>query len=203
MRPILAALVPLLAVSFASPADAAAARFHVVRREGPRFRIEALEVADGQNRVLTCGRGGDYVDVIFPPSVGGSASLAQAAAPREIRLACTKGRPHVTVLFGGRTYEMEPIDDPAGADCRVSLVGADGTLQAFLLRGFATAEEDTVGPVADMFADHKVVTIFLGMVPALVPAIFMGLGLLVSFLQAFVFALLTMIYIGQALQEPH
>ena len=57
--------------------------------------------------------------------------------------------------------------------------------------------------MANMFADHKVVVIFLGMVPAMVPAIFMGLGLLVSFLQAFVFALLTMIYIGQALQEPH
>jgi len=57
--------------------------------------------------------------------------------------------------------------------------------------------------MANMFADHKVVVIFLGMVPALIPAVFMGLGLLVSFLQAFVFALLTMIYIGQALQEPH
>ena len=41
------------------------------------------------------------------------------------------------------------------------------------------------------------------LVPIAVPAIFMGLGLLVSFLQAFVFALLTMIYIGQALEEPH
>jgi F-type H+-transporting ATPase subunit a len=57
--------------------------------------------------------------------------------------------------------------------------------------------------MANMFADHKVVVIFLGMLPAMVPAIFMGLGMLVSFLQAFVFALLTMIYIGQALQEPH
>ncbi|MEZ4332193.1 MAG: F0F1 ATP synthase subunit A [Myxococcota bacterium] len=57
--------------------------------------------------------------------------------------------------------------------------------------------------MANMFADHKVVVIFLGMLPALVPAIFMGLGMLVCFLQAFVFALLTMIYIGQALQEPH
>lgn len=57
--------------------------------------------------------------------------------------------------------------------------------------------------MANMFADHTVVVIFLGMVPAMVPAIFMGLGILVSFLQAFVFALLTMIYIGQALQEPH
>ncbi len=57
--------------------------------------------------------------------------------------------------------------------------------------------------LANMFADHKVVVIWLGLVPVALPAIFMGLGLLVSFLQAFVFALLTMIYIGQALQEPH
>jgi F-type H+-transporting ATPase subunit a len=57
--------------------------------------------------------------------------------------------------------------------------------------------------LANMFADHKVVVIWLGLVPAVLPAIFMGLGLLVSFLQAFVFALLTMIYIGQALEEPH
>jgi len=57
--------------------------------------------------------------------------------------------------------------------------------------------------LANMFADHKVVVIWLGLVPVALPAIFMGLGLLVSFLQAFVFALLTMIYIGQALEEPH
>lgn len=57
--------------------------------------------------------------------------------------------------------------------------------------------------LANMFADHTVVLVWLGLVPFAVPAIFMGLGLLVSFLQAFVFALLTMIYIGQALEEPH
>jgi F-type H+-transporting ATPase subunit a len=61
----------------------------------------------------------------------------------------------------------------------------------------------TVRLVANMFADHTVILIWLGMVPVLIPAIFMGLGLVVSVLQAFVFALLTMIYIGQALQEPH
>jgi len=57
--------------------------------------------------------------------------------------------------------------------------------------------------LANMFADHTVVLVWLGLVPFAVPAIFMGLGLLVSVLQAFVFALLTMIYIGQALEEPH
>lgn len=61
----------------------------------------------------------------------------------------------------------------------------------------------TVRLVANMFADHTVILIWLGMVPLVIPAIFMGLGLVVSVLQAFVFSLLTMIYIGQALQEPH
>ena len=61
----------------------------------------------------------------------------------------------------------------------------------------------TVRLVANMFADHTVVTVWLSLIPIALPAIFMGLGLFVAFLQAFVFALLTMIYIGSALQEAH
>ena len=54
-----------------------------------------------------------------------------------------------------------------------------------------------------MFADHTVIMVMLTLVPIGVPAIFMGLGLIISFLQAFIFTLLTMIYIGLALDEPH
>ena len=57
--------------------------------------------------------------------------------------------------------------------------------------------------LANMFADHTVVGVWLGLVPIAVPAIFMGLGVLVACLQAFVFSLLTMIYIGAALEEAH
>jgi F-type H+-transporting ATPase subunit a len=57
--------------------------------------------------------------------------------------------------------------------------------------------------LANMFADHQVVAVWLGLVPAIIPAIFMGLGLMVAVLQAFVFSLLTMIYIGLALEEAH
>jgi F-type H+-transporting ATPase subunit a len=57
--------------------------------------------------------------------------------------------------------------------------------------------------LANMFADHTVVAIWLTLVPIVLPAVFMGLGLFVAFLQAFVFALLAMIYIGLALEEPH
>lgn len=57
--------------------------------------------------------------------------------------------------------------------------------------------------LANMFADHTIVAVWLGLVPFVVPAIFMGLGLVVAVLQAFVFSLLTMIYIGLALEEAH
>jgi F-type H+-transporting ATPase subunit a len=57
--------------------------------------------------------------------------------------------------------------------------------------------------LANMFADHTVVGVWLLLVPAVVPAIFMGLGVLVAFLQAYVFAMLSMIYIGLALEEAH
>ena len=57
--------------------------------------------------------------------------------------------------------------------------------------------------LANMFADHTVIAVWLSLVPIGVPAIFMGLGIVISVLQAFVFSLLTMIYIGLALDEPH
>ena len=61
----------------------------------------------------------------------------------------------------------------------------------------------TIRLIANMFADHTVVGVFLAMVPFGIPAIFLGLGLMVCVLQAFVFSLLTMIYINLALQEAH
>ena len=57
--------------------------------------------------------------------------------------------------------------------------------------------------LANMFADHMVVAVWIKLMPVVVPAVFMGLGLVVAVLQAFVFALLTMVYIGLALDEPH
>ncbi len=57
--------------------------------------------------------------------------------------------------------------------------------------------------LANMFADHTIVGVWLLLVPAVVPALFMGLGLLVAFLQAYVFAMLSMVYIGLALEESH
>ena len=61
----------------------------------------------------------------------------------------------------------------------------------------------TVRLTANMFADHTVVSLWIALIPVAVPAVFLGLGLIVACLQAFVFALLSMIYIGSALEEAH
>jgi F-type H+-transporting ATPase subunit a len=57
--------------------------------------------------------------------------------------------------------------------------------------------------LANMSADHIVVGVWIMLIPLVIPAVFMGLGVLVAFLQAYVFAMLSMIYIGLALDESH
>ena len=52
-------------------------------------------------------------------------------------------------------------------------------------------------------AQQPIEQLACGLVPFLIPAVFLGLGLIVCLIQAFVFSLLTMIYIGLALQEAH
>ena len=54
---------------------------------------------------------------------------------------------------------------------------------------------------ANMYGDHQVYTSMADLFPIGVPAVFLGFGLFVSFIQAFVFTLLTTIYIGLA--KPH
>jgi F-type H+-transporting ATPase subunit a len=50
----------------------------------------------------------------------------------------------------------------------------------------------------NMFGDHLVLSIFSGILPYIVPIAFLVLGLFVCFIQAFVFTLLTMVYISLA-----
>ena len=61
----------------------------------------------------------------------------------------------------------------------------------------------TIRLFANMFAGEMITTIFLGLVPVVVPAVFMGLHVFVSFLQAYIFMLLTMVYVGGAVAHEH
>ncbi len=59
----------------------------------------------------------------------------------------------------------------------------------------------TVRLYANMFAGENVTMAFTGLVPFLLPIPFMALHIFVGVLQAYVFALLTMIYVAEVL--PH
>ena len=57
--------------------------------------------------------------------------------------------------------------------------------------------------MGNMVADHKVVFTFFSLLPFLLPIPFLFLGLLVAFVQTFVFCVLTMIYIALATAHDH
>jgi F-type H+-transporting ATPase subunit a len=56
---------------------------------------------------------------------------------------------------------------------------------------------------ANMFAGDLVTLVFFSLIPVAVPAIFLAMHLGVSIIQAFVFMLLTMIYLGGAVAHDH
>ena len=93
------------------------------------------------------------------------------------------------VLFKIGSWEIRPLAPLYGA---IELIG-------HVARVFTLA----VRLLANMFADHTVVGVWLSLVPLAVPAIFMGMGVLVAFLQAYIFAMLSMIYIGLAVEDDH
>lgn len=61
----------------------------------------------------------------------------------------------------------------------------------------------TIRLFANMFAGEKVTVVFLSLTYLLFPAVFMGLHVFVGFLQAYIFALLTMVYVGGAVAHEH
>lgn len=62
----------------------------------------------------------------------------------------------------------------------------------------------TIRLFANMFAGEQITVIFLGLVPVIFPAVFMGLHVFVALLQAYIFMLLTMVYVqGAVAHESH
>ncbi len=56
---------------------------------------------------------------------------------------------------------------------------------------------------ANMYAGEQVTMVFLGLTYLVFPALFMGLHVFVGLLQAYIFVLLTMIYVAGAVAEEH
>ena len=61
----------------------------------------------------------------------------------------------------------------------------------------------TIRLFANMYAGEQVTLVFLSLTYLVAPALFMGLHVFVSFLQAYIFVLLTMMYVAGAVSEEH
>jgi len=61
----------------------------------------------------------------------------------------------------------------------------------------------TVRLYANMFAGDLVTLVFVSLVPIGIPVLFLGLHTFVSFLQAYIFVLLTTVYVAGAVAEEH
>jgi len=72
-----------------------------------------------------------------------------------------------------------------------------------IISHFARPLSLSVRLYANMFAGEQVYLTFLGLTKVFIPAIFIGLHLFVSFLQAYIFALLAMIYVSGAVSHEH
>jgi F-type H+-transporting ATPase subunit a len=56
---------------------------------------------------------------------------------------------------------------------------------------------------ANVFGDHMLLSVFSGLAPVVVPVFFLFFGILVAFIQSFVFTMLTGVYISMAISHDH
>ncbi|HEY0158371.1 MAG TPA: F0F1 ATP synthase subunit A [Thermoanaerobaculia bacterium] len=99
----------------------------------------------------------------------------------------TQGLGHYLAHFAGPIWWLAPLMFP------IELIGHFARILSLGMRLFG-----------NIFGEHTATGIFMGMLPFIVPWPMMGLGIFGSFLQTFVFLLLTMVYIGGAVAtEEH
>ncbi len=72
-----------------------------------------------------------------------------------------------------------------------------------IISHFARVMSLTIRLYANMFASDLVTLVFFSLVPVAIPAVFLGLHAGVSLIQAYVFMLLAMIYLSQAVSHEH
>jgi F-type H+-transporting ATPase subunit a len=88
--------------------------------------------------------------------------------------------------FAGPIWWMAPIMIP------IEIIGSLARPLSLSVRLFA-----------NMYAGEQVTLVFLSLTYLVFPAVFMGLHVFVGLLQAYIFVLLTMIYVAGAVEEAH
>ncbi len=104
---------------------------------------------------------------------------------------------------GGLKYARNFI--PLGADVPLAMRLLLGPIMAVIevISHVARMLSLTVRLFANMFAGDMVTLVFFSLVPLGIPVLFLGLHIGVSFLQAYIFVLLTTVYLAGAVAAEH
>ncbi|MCG8589984.1 MAG: F0F1 ATP synthase subunit A [Proteobacteria bacterium] len=212
------ACVLLFATSWAVRRQLAAAGGGLVPDEGVTLRNVVELVIDGLSKLARENMGEDwrrwfplvgtiFVFILFSnllglvPGVGGATSSVNTTAAWALiavgvseYVGIRKHGARYVQHFIGPSFDIKGYHVPLMAPLFIplELVGHVARVATLAIR-----------LLANMFADHTIVVVMASLVPLLVPSLFMGLGAVVAVLQAFVFSLLTMVYIGLALEDAH
>ncbi|MDO3378160.1 F0F1 ATP synthase subunit A [Geoalkalibacter halelectricus] len=154
---------------------------------GPKGRTYLPLIATLALFILTCNLLG-LVPSCFPATANVNTNLAMAATVVVLShiVGFKEHGLHYLKHFVGPVWWLAPIMIP------IEVIGHIARLVSLTLRLFG-----------NMFGKEVVLMIFLTLVPFLLPVPMMMLGLLIAFIQTFVFTLLAMIYLAGALEEAH
>ena len=126
----------------------------VLKKAGPDFAIETVELADNETQVFTASEQTGIIDVIMPVGPGLSGSMSKWGDRALLIVRHADGKLQVTSrLAGGKEWKRpaRPLDELADYDVRVSVTAADGTKASFLILQHKEVVRETVGPVVDVF----------------------------------------------------
>jgi len=144
-------IIGLLSGTF-STAAAGDAHLFVLQKTADGVEIERLTIAEDQMQVIVCGGESETIDIISPPMTGGSAGLAQGGRQRMVLARNRGGALELKERSDAGERDLPVFADRGACDIRVSVVSAEGRMQAFLISRYQTVREDDIGPVVDIFA---------------------------------------------------
>jgi F-type H+-transporting ATPase subunit a len=143
--------------------------------------------------------GGTFIFIFFSNLLGIIPGFLPPTSNVNTNVACASVIFLATHYYGVKEHGFKYIKQFTGPFWWLSIIFLPIELVSHLARPFSL----TLRLYGNMMGDHTVLSIFSHLVPLGVPIIFLILAVFISFIQAFIFSMLSMLYIGGAISHEH
>ena len=151
------AMIIMLLMGLAAPIQAQnmnTTYIFALKRSAGGYRIDRLPLRMGQPLTLNLQDDLEIIDIILPVGPGGSGNLVQGGRVASINASYDGRAINVDYLLANgehQSYPAKKVVDLQTLDTHISVTGGDGSSARFIIRGYATVQVDSIGPVLDMF----------------------------------------------------